>query len=239
MRSAYHLLALGVMLLALAVGCGGGKLTLTATPEPTVDPLPMLRRSVSRVLSLESAAFTLEHLKGTTTLFPGLEMRKASGVVDIPDKFRLTVEAEATSPRSFVEIKIIVVGDQGYITNFFTQQWQSVPLEALPFSLANLGQTLADIIEAVVSPRLVGTERLKGHTTYRIKGRVRSEDLAALVPGAGQGLDVAMELWLDQAEGLLLQALITGQVLPGDLADSVRRLTLDDIDVPVDITPPQ
>jgi hypothetical protein len=208
------------------------------TPQPTVDPLTLLRRSVSRVLALESAAFTLEHQKGTTTLFPGLEMRKVSGVVDIPDKFRLTVEAESTSPRSFVEIQIAVVGDRAYMTNFITQQWRQVPLEALPFSFANLGQTLADIIEAVENPTLVGTERFNSYTAYRIRGQVQSDALATLVPGAGKGFDVVVELWLDRAEGLLLQALITGKVLPRDLTDSVRQLTLDDIDVPVNITLP-
>ena len=43
-----------------------------------------------------------------------------------------------------------------------------------------------------------------------------------------------LELWLDRSEGLLLQALITGQVMDSDDADTVRLLTLKDIDIPVD-----
>lgn len=243
MRLGQYWLTLGIVLLALAAGCGGGKSTLT--PQPTVDPQTILRRSVARMLALESAAFTLEQQKGTSTLFPGLEMRKASGVVDIPDKFRLTVEAESTAPHSFVEIKIVVIGEQAYMAGFIGQQWQQVPPQVLPFNLSNLGRTLADIIEAVQSPTVVGTESVKGEggapdrAAYRIKGQVKSEALAALVPGAGQGFDVGMELWLDQAEGLLLQALLNGKVLSTDVADAVRKLNLDDIDIPVEITPPQ
>ena len=206
-----------------------------------MDPLSVLRRSVSRTLALESAAFTLEHQKGATILFPGVAMRKVSGVVDIPDNFRLTVEAEAglTSLSSFLEIKIAVVGDQAYMTDFITEEWRQVSPESLPFSFANLGQTLADIIEAVEAPALVGTERLRGYTAHRIKGRIYSDDLSSLVPGAGQGLEVGLELWLDQSEGLLLQVLITGAAMSTDAADTVRLLTLDDIDVPVNITLPR
>ena len=48
-----------------------------------------------------------------------------------------------------------------------------------------------------------------------------------------------LELWLDRSEGLLLQALITGHVMDSDDADTVRLLTLKDIDIPVDITLPE
>ena len=44
---------------------------------------------------------------------------------------------------------------------------------------------------------------------------------------------------VDRAEGLLLQVLITGQVVPTDNPDTVRALTLDDIDLPVEINRPE
>jgi hypothetical protein len=37
----------------------------------------------------------------------------------------------------------------------------------------------------------------------------------------------------------LLQVRITGKVLPTDIPDAVRLLTLDDINVPVSITAPE
>ena len=68
---------------------------------------------------------------------------------------------------------------------------------------------------------------------------IQSEDLSGLVPGAGRGFRVDLDIWLDQAEGLLVQALITGKVVPTDIPDARRLLTLDEFDVPVDITPPE
>ena len=127
-------LALGVLLLTQSMACSAAP-TRTPVVEQPEDPTELLRRAVSRALSLESAAFTLEHQRGSTNLLPGLEMYKASGVVEVRDKVRLKVEAESTFPRSFVEIEIVTIDDRAYMTNFLTGHWQSVSPEALPYDL--------------------------------------------------------------------------------------------------------
>jgi hypothetical protein len=233
-------MATGLLLMATGLSCGDGAVLTPASPtEQTIDPKDALRRAVDAVLQLESAAFTLEHLTGTTTLFPGLEMSKVFGIVDIPDRFSLTVEAESTFPRSFVEISIVTIEDQAYMTDVISGQWREVSQDILPFSFGDLGQSLADIIEALDLPVFVGAERLKDHDSYHISGRIQSEDLTGIVPGAGEGFDVELDLWLEQARSLLLQVLISGKVVPTDGVDAVRLLTLDDINVPVEISPPR
>lgn len=231
---------LGVQLWVLGAGCSPAVVsTPTPTPPPVADPAELLQLAVTQVLALKSAAFILEHQVGTTTLFPGLEMSKASGVVDIPEKFSLKVEAELEFPRSYVEINIVTIEDQAYMTDFVTAQWREVPLDSLPISLGGLGRILADIIEAVKAPQLAGAGRVRGRDAWRVTGLVRSQDMAGLVPGAADDLEVALELWLDQGDGLLLQALITGPVLPTDVPEAVRLLVLDQFNAPVDITPPE
>ena len=235
-----HVIGSGVLLLALAIGCGSGA---TATPGKStslgIDSKAVLRQAVAELLHLESAAFTLEHLQGTTALIPGfLEMKRVSGVVDIPDRFRLKVQAESLAPRAFVEIKIVVIGDQAYMSDPGTGRWGEVSPESLPVNLSNLGQTLAEIIEAVEVRSMVVAEELRGYDTYHIRGRIKSQALADLIPGAGEGLEVKLDLWLEQSRSLLLQVLITGMVIPSDDAGTVRVLTLDDINGPVEISPP-
>ena len=135
---------------------------------------------MAEVLRLESAAFTLEHLKGTTALIPGfLGMKKVSGVVDIPDRFRLKVQAESLAPRAFVEIKFVVIKDQAYMTDPGTGRWGEVSPESLPFNLSNLGRTLANIIEAMEVPSMAVSEDLRGYDTYHIRGLIQ-------VPGSGR-----------------------------------------------------
>jgi hypothetical protein len=198
-----------------------------------------LREAASEILSLESARFILKHEKGSTTLFPGLEMKKAAGLVEIPDRVSLSVEGELAFPRSFVEASFITIGDEAYMTDLLSGDWREVPPETLPVRFADLGRTLSDIIGAVEAPTVAGTERLQAYETYHIEGQIQSQALSSLVPGAGEGFTVGLDLWLDQSRKLLLQVRITGKVLPTDIPDAVRLLTLDDINVPVSITAPE
>ena len=229
------LLALSAIIVAITA-CGSATLTPPALPK--VDPREMLREAVTKLLQLESAAFTLEHEKGSTTLFPGLEMTKASGVVDIPDRFRLTVEAESAFPRSFIKIDVVTIEETAYMTDIISGNWRQIGVEVLPFRFVNLGQTLADIIEAIREPELTGSENIRGFDTYRVKGSILSQDLSALVPGSGDDFDVELELWLQEESNLLRQVKISGMVVPTDIPGAIRLLTLDDLNVPVEILPP-
>ena len=124
------------------------------------------------------------------------------------------------------------------MTDLFTGRWNEIPVGSLPFDLTSLGQTLAGIVDAVQMPRVVGEERLRGVDTLHIVGEIASQDLSELVPGAGQGFPVGLELWLDRSQGLLQQVLIVGRVVPSDAENTVRQLTLEDINQPVNIERP-
>jgi hypothetical protein len=226
-------------LLVFIAACGSGEEgSVQNGPGEDFDPRPIMRQAVDQLLALESAAFTLEHLTGTTTVFPGLEMTKAYGLVEIPGKFTVTVEAELGSPRSYIEIGVVTIDDTAYMTDILSGKWRQVSPDSLPFNLSGLGDTLAGVVDSVRAPALVEVERLRGTETYRIKGDIKSQDLSLLVPGAGTGFNVGLELWLGRADGLLHQVLITGKVVPTDIDEAVRRLTLDDINLPVNITAP-
>ncbi|HAA94959.1 MAG TPA: hypothetical protein DCE26_04625, partial [Dehalococcoidia bacterium] len=160
------------------------------------------------------------------------------GEVDIPDRFRVTVEAESVSPKTYIEISIITIENKTYMTGLFGRRWNEVPADTMPFNLSGLGQTLADIVDAIEGDRGLGQERLQGVDTVRLGGNISSEDLSELIPGAGSGLPVALELWLDPA-GLLRQVKIIGRVVPTDDADTVRRLVLNDTNQPVTMNPPE
>lgn len=220
--------------LVVVAGCNLGP---GPSPDPRVDPQEILRQSAARVLALESVEFTLEHQEGTTELLPGLKLSRVSGVAAIPDRFRFTVEAEVSN--TFVEIGVVVIGDQAYMTNFLTGRWQEVPREVLPLNLSDLGKTLAGIIESVQAPALVGIERWHDYEAYRIRGTVKSNDLSTLVPNAGDGFDVELELWVDRDQELLLQVRIDGRMLDTDGPETVRVIALEGIDVPVAIAPPE
>jgi len=231
-------LAVAFLLAGLVAACGTD--TPTESPETTseIDPGPALQQAVTQLLALESASFSLDHLKGSTVLVPGVLMTKVSGEVSIPDRFSVTVEAESESPKSYLEIGIVTIEDTAYMTGIFGGGWNKISPDSLPFNLSGLGRTLADIVDAIQTPRVIGQERLRDVDTLHIGGGVDSQDLAELVPGAGEGFPVGLELWLDRSQGLLQQVLIVGRVVPTDGTDTVRELTLEDINQPVEIEAP-
>jgi hypothetical protein len=226
------------LVVGLLAACGTDGSTRSSETATAIDPGPALKQAVEQLLALESASFVLDHLKGSTVLVPGVLMTKVSGEVSIPDRFRVTVEAESAFPKSYIEISIVTIDDTAYMTDIFSGGWNQISLDSLPFNLLDLGQTLADIVEAIQAPQAIGEERVNGVDTLHIGGSIASEVLSELVPGAGEGFPVGLELWLDRSQGLLQKVLIVGRVVPTDDTDTVRQLTLEDINQPVEIEPP-
>lgn len=227
----------GILVVGLLVACNSDNATQRTNDAEGIDAQTVMEQAVDQLLALESASFNLEHLEGATELFPGVLMTRAFGEVLVPDRFRVTVEAESQFPKSYIEISIITIDDTSYMTGIFSGRWSEVSTESLPFNLSGLGQTLAEIVAAVQDPRALRAERLNGVDTLHIKGMIASEDLSGLVPGAGEGFSVGLDLWLER-DGLLRQVHIVGRVIPTDDLNTVRRLTLDDINQPVTINPP-
>ena len=207
------------------------------TPKP-VDPREELQRTVERLLDLRSVSFDLHHVVGTTSILPGVLMNRAYGKAMVPGEFDVTVEGELLFPRSYIEIGMISVDGSAYMTNLINGDWEQVDPEALPMDLSTLGATLADIVDNVQDPQLLGREQIGGVAVYRISGNITSEVLKQLVPTAGTGFPVALEMWTEQDTGMLRQALITGKVVLTDVEDYQRKLTLDNVDEPVTVEPP-
>ena len=195
-----------------------------------------MEQAIELLELLEYASFSLDQPDGTTQLLPGLEMSRVYGVVANPDRFRFTVEAQVSS--TYVETNMVVISDRAFMTNFFTGQWEEVSIEVLPVDFANLGETLSQILRSLQEPNLKGADTYQDQPVYLIQGRVMSGDLSNLVPNATPGFDVNLELWVGQSSSMLLKVIITGQVVSTDEIEARRILTLDDIDVPVEITPP-
>ena len=226
-----------VGLLAAAMAACAGAPTVTPAPSPTpVDPKAELRRTVARLLELQSVSFVLEHTVGATVLTPGIEMNRAYGNVVVPGRFDVTVEARAGN--LYVELGAASIDGVTYMTNPITGQWGETLPEAIPINLLDLGRTLAGIVEAVMAPELRGEAALEGVDVYHISGSIWSEDLRELVPNADGGHNVALEIWLEQGSGVLRRATITGRVTGDDIAEAQRVLTLDDVNRPITITPP-
>ena len=232
--------ALGIFILLvwLTAACSSDSSDRALKSGSVIEAEPVLLQAVEQLMGLESASFSLSHLKGSTILMPGVLMTKISGEVSIPDRSRVTVEAQIEFPKSYVEIDIVRIQETAYMTSIFGGDWNQIPAESLPFNLSGLGLTMAEIVDAIQKPKILGDERLNGIDTLRIGGMINSKDLVKLVPGAEGNVRVDLELWINREDGLLQRALIAGQVVPTDDVDTIRDLVLKNINQPVVIDAP-
>ena len=232
------LLGVFVLILSISAACTMEEQTPSPTPKP-VDPREELQRTIENLTALKSVSFDLNHEVGSTNLMPGVLMNRAYGRAIVPGKFDVTVEGELLFPRSYLEIQMISLDSAAYMTNLINGQWEQVSPDSLPIRLGDLGVTLAGIVDEVEDPVLLARDQLNGVDVYHIGGAITSEVLKELVPTAGTGFPVALEMWIDQDSGMLRQALITGQVVLTDVEESQRLLTLDDVNEAVTIEPPE
>ena len=186
---------------------------------------------------LDTASFRLEDEGETSARFFGLKFESMEGQMRMPDSFKARIEA--TSFLGFINIDMVAVGDQAFISDFINREkWNPISVDALPFNFANLGRTLGDIIPSVRNPAFTGVEKVDGELSWRIKGTLPSEGLAHLLPGTDPGHQVGLELWIDQEKALLRKIRIEGQVYPGDSPGVVRVLGIYGFDGPVEISLP-
>ena len=252
-----------VLVLALLSSACAGELTSTLIPSPTPVPTPtptpppdpraILERAAERLLAERALAFTLEHPSGGAPLSPGLLLSRAEGIINIPvttsdntpaapladtpESFRINLELEASG--SILEIGVIVVGDDAFMTDIFSGEWAPVAKEQIPFRFDNVVQTLAVLIAGVQSPVLAGEKRLEdGYAAYHLQGAVPATDLAGLVPGAASESDVSVDLWVEREKGRLRQVTLTGPVAPYDTPETVRVLFLEPLETPAEIVAP-
>ena len=231
-------LSVFLLLICLMAACGPDPGVRNLKGKSAIDADQVLLKAVEQLKRLESASFSLNHLKGTTTLIPGVLMTKISGDVLIPDRSSITVEAQIEFPKSYVEIDIVTIKENAFMTSIFGGAWSEVPMESLPFNLSGLGLTMAEIVGAIQTPKVLGEENLNGINTVSIGGKIDSKDLVKLVLGADGNFRVDLKLWINREDGLLQRALIVGQVVPTDDPDTVRDLILKNINRPVVIDAP-
>ena len=207
----------------------------TPTPALTVDDL--LSTAGEKLAAMSTAKFKMVDETESGAKFFETTFKSMEADVKVPDSFRMLVDADAPI-FGYVQIEMLAVGDQAYIKLSKDLRWGSLPLESVPFNFAGLGTTLRDLLTTMKDGAIVGTEPVSGDRAIRVEGNIASEDLSTLITSADAGHTLALTLWIDEVERALRQIRIAGQVYDDDAPDTSRLLTIEDIDVPVEIEAP-
>ncbi len=228
--------ALGVVasaLVALAlVGCGGGDGLDVDTSDVDVDAL--LTSAADRMDAVESFRFDLDHENGTASIVRGLQMVRAEGDVEGADRMRLLVEAKAGPLNA--ELEMIVLPDEGWITNPLTGRWERETIDVASFFDPAEGVT--GLMRSLDGGEVTGAQTIGGFDSYRVEATIASE-LLTLFGDAREGEDIRLKAWIGIDDPLVHRIEAEGGIVSGEPDDLVRRLTLTDFDETFDIQAPR
>ncbi len=100
--------------------------------------------------------------------------------------------------------------------------------------------TFSDVIHMIRDGdgAVTGSEPVLGAQTIRVEGTVQSEQLTNLITDVDSGHTITLTLWIDEAEHFLRQLRLAGQLYDDDGPETTRLVTINAIDVPVEIELP-
>ena len=173
----------------------------------------------------------------TGAKFFGTTFKSMEAQVKAPDS--LIMKVEVVAPLfGFVRIQIVKVGDQAFIKLSDDAPWNPLPPDQVPFNFAGMGTVFAGLPDTIQDVAMVGREEVQGTQTIKVEGVIDSEALLPLITTANPGHPVTLTFWIDETEFVLRQLRLAGQIYDEDAPETTRLLTVEDINVPVDIQLP-
>ncbi len=220
----------------------------TATPEPTPTPAPtatpepqaedFLAAVSANIAGMKSATFGVIDEKESGALFFGTTFKSMEAVVKAPDSYRMQVDVVAPG-FGFVEIEIIKVDEQAVMKFSKDAPWIPLPPDQVPFNFAGLAKVFGNLPSTVQSVAMKGTETVQGEEAVVIEVVVPSETMLDMITSADPGNEIILTIWIDESELVLRQMRLAGQIYNDDAPETTRLVTLEDINVPVEIELPE
>ncbi|HMA35840.1 MAG TPA: LppX_LprAFG lipoprotein [Chloroflexia bacterium] len=219
----------GVLLLLLPVGVACGD-------PPALQPAEIIGKAVTTVGSITSMHFVLDTNK-LAKYPPGLFLIHADGDVVRPDKLHAT--AKALLAGSAIEIQVIGVGPDQFMTDPASNRWQAMPPTLNVLAAFDPNKGLGAILTGAKDPQNDGAETIDGVACYRLKTTLSPKDLGDLSSEVDTGAaPLPARLWIASDDFRLRQAELNGILLKGDPAGVVRTVQFSHFNESFDIQKP-
>lgn len=232
-HEAYHApvirTGLGVALVIACMivsACGG-----STTPSATA----LLARSASAFDQMTSFHFSLtaQHLGDSDPL----PVTQATGDVQRPDK--LSATALVASPFGSVQVKLIIIGQQEWITNPLTGAFQPTTDYAGLLAIFDAQQGVGAVLTHLQQSSTPQSSSSAAGSCWKISGALPASAVAGVVNGAAaSNSNVRTTVCIGMADNALYSVTLTGPVSQTDTAQTTRVFTLTQFNQPVTITAP-
>lgn len=232
---------------AIALGLFGSVMDVvaqTATPasdaEGDADALAVLQSAAEAILELDSFTFSLETINGSSSIFPGVEIRSIKGAVRRPMDVRATLTVHALIQT--LTLSAVAVDGDLYIQN---------PLNAGAWENMGSAPEMVNMINPDWILQLALSQIQDAHITS-VKDEVTLIEGYFDLSNALQNLDeesqetlgeylaqspVDIAFWIN-ADNLITAAELYGPIFSSESADVEKRIELSDFNEPVNIEVP-
>jgi hypothetical protein len=215
------------LLLCLAVAACGD------SPVPPAGDI--ITKSVAAMRDITSLHFLLDTNKLET--YPkGLFLVHAEGDAAKPDKLRAT--AKALLLGSAIEVQVVGLGTEQYMTDPASGRWQRMPPSFNVLAAFDPSKGIADILANAKDPQNDGTESVDGVACYRVKTTLSPDALKALSTEVNATAPLPARLWISTADSRLVQVELSGPLMNGEPGNIVRTVKFSQFNAPVDIQKP-
>jgi lipoprotein LprG len=146
-----------------------------------------------------------------------LQLRTAEGDFSRPD--RMGVHLKVIAAVAAAELDMIAIGNEQYLTNILTQQWEVLPPEfgfnpAVMFDpKVGIEQVLSGGIDAA---KLVGVETIDNANVYHVTGQLDGARVQGMSGGLIGTSRVEAEVWVDGSTFLPRKAIVIDRSVSTD-----------------------
>ena len=229
LHSLLHISLPGLLACMLALtACGGS----TAT---TPDAHTLITQAQAAIQKVTSYHFNL------TVDNPGtggaLIVKTADGDILVPDK--LQANANVLLLNNVVQVKIIAIGADQYITDPITNAWHKTSGLLDPRTLSDSKTGVAAILGNIQNPSTPTTSSVDGIPCWSIDGTLDAKYLAAISGGgAPAGSTVKGTTCIGKSDNLPYLIKMSGIAAQGDSSNTVRNFKLSKFGESLTITAP-
>ena len=163
---------------------------------------------------------------------------RAQGAEMTVDAYLVSGPQGATTDGTYVELNMAVTPDSYFLTDPLSGVWTKRPLENISIPIAELNRIMAEAVDAIDNPVLVGEEEIDDRNAYKITGDAPATVMAWLLLFPEEGQRVNVELWTDAEAKILRKARIAGAIGQYDDAETVRQVLITDYNATVEIETP-
>ena len=216
------------LLLLMLAACGGS--SSTAPNSAT-----LIKQAQAAIQKVTSYHFNL------TVDNPGtggtLIIKTADGDILVPDK--LKANANVLILGNVVQVQLITIGSNQYVTDPITNQWQRTTGLLDPRTLSNSNTGVAAILGHIQNPSTPSDANVDGTPCWSIDGTLDAKYLASITGGgAPAGSIVKVTTCIGKSDSLPYQIKMTGVAAAGDTSATVRTFKLSKFNESLTITAP-